>query len=65
MTEKFILSEKRKEDCQDGFYHEKDVKEFIKKLKDKISVDLLSGNDRLDYYNFAIIIDKLAGDKLI
>jgi len=68
MSENFNLSNKRhsyrykpyknKETEDWKFYFEKDIKEFIKRLKEKI--------DGCEYKDVHIaIIDKLAGDKLV
>ena len=75
MTEEFNLSEKEWADCEsishhnkegNKYYSEEDVKEFIKKLKERFfSFD--NGEDKaiaLNYYGVIMIIDKLAGDKL-
>jgi hypothetical protein len=57
MKEEFNLSEKRKEDCQDGYYHEKDVKEFIRLLKRNCPSCCIQHQNEF--------IDKLAGDRLL
>jgi len=62
MEEEFNLSEKMTSGDRYRFwYHEKDIKEFIRLLKDKLFGDAIKPTD-----NEAIeIIDKLAGDDLI
>lgn len=55
--EEFNLSEKRfSDDFNSVAYHEEDVKEFIRLLKEKAKEYEWEGEE---------IIDKLAGDKLI
>jgi len=63
--DEFNLSEKRKNTDDDRFnvfYFEKDVKEFIKRLKE---LAMKSANTDGEGYFHCDEIDKLAGDKLI
>ena len=63
MTEEFNLSEKRNQICDKGrvFYWEEDVKEFIRRLKDKIINWEYCAIEPIYLITF---IDKLAGEKL-
>jgi len=70
MTTEFNLSNKR---CglghldMNNHYHEEDVREFIRLLKDEIK-DYCSENDTFNlsaHHKVQMIINKLAGDKLI
>lgn len=70
---KFDLSKKTGgQDCQDWFYYEKDVKEFIRLLKKRLREKgqvIFSDNTPSDIHledkEFEEIINKLAGEKLI
>ena len=73
-TKEFNLSEKifgvgDWEESPDGYFQARDVKEFIKMLKEKIKH--MSVDDSMDYYDncnyadFEEEINKLAGEKLI
>jgi len=59
------LSDKRQEDCIDGFYHEKDVKQFIKDLKKELTYPDVEPVGYWSVKGVFRMIDKLAGDKLI
>lgn len=60
MTEKFNLSNYEKED---GYYPNMAIKEFIRRLKEEIRE--VGFNYPTAERRFKIIIEKLAGDKLI
>jgi len=72
-NKEFNLSEKRNklytsETIFDYTYYEKDVKEFIKRLKEKINKDFdeCSGSPCQEHKEITLKnLDKLAGEKLI
>ena len=68
MKEEFNLSDKEQqlEGLEMPFYSEKDVKEFIRLLKERFGVSII--NNKPYAYTAEMIykqIDKLAGDKII
>lgn len=62
MVEDFVLSDKIRfdETGNIGLFMEKDVKEFIRRLKEEWIKWLSDENE----YRFDVMIDKLAGSKL-
>jgi len=57
----FCLSDKRNIGIMDNYYAERDVKTFIRKLKEQVYIEMGSSAKN----HFILIMDKLAGDKLI
>lgn len=69
MTEDFVLSNKAIKDLSNNpipnYYFEKDVKEFIRLLKNKTFTPNNRSKEYIDMFELINIIDKLAGEKLV